>query len=753
MHEPIADGVRWTTRNVGEAIPGVPTPLTWSLWSDAINDGSRKLYRCLGLYSTTELAAQESRGSDTISISHGHPVAIIDVFSVAMSRVPGMSPSKFEHDYFGIDSDEATPRPQPRGWPRVLLTAPATLIRHRREVDSFISNSRSWWESFGDREMTAAEARAAIPDALSRFRHAMFLQALQAALTQSSYGVVALLVSKAGQRGLETQLLCATADMEEAKVADGLWEIGRGHLSVSEFVTRHGYHGPDEGELASRSWREAPELVANAAAAYRNMSDAASPASRRRSRLSEQRAAITLVRRGLNPAVRPVLHAALQAASRGEERREAVKAAFLQVLDVLRRAVRCTAADFAARGLLNSADDIAYLTFDEIASGRPPARTEEIVEFRRQRREQYKATELHGAGVGDPVPLSHTTSLAQAGDTVAGLPVSAGAATGFARVVIDAADCLQPLSSDEILVARTTDPGWVALFMTAAGLVVDVGGPLSHAAIIARSLGIPCVINTIDGTKRIPVGAQISVDGSTGRVSILTAGESPQAPESATSAEVAPACAEYSAEMVQVLHVPLVKGMASAKVISSATGLTLSVVRDVLSRAKADGLAKSRKGRLAGWILTPAGRQTHAVLLAKHIAALGCRADVEEAYKAFLALNQPFKEICTAWQLRPDGDGAPQINDHSDSAYDAAVIGRLSVFNEEALAMTAMFPSALPHLSRYAPRLEHAWRRVSDGEHSAFAAPLDGSYHDVWMELHQDLMATLGRERSSADGH
>ncbi|BBY62691.1 PEP-utilizing enzyme [Mycolicibacterium helvum] len=753
LHEPIADGVRWTTRNVGEAIPGIPTPLTWSLWGDAINEGSRTLYRSLGLYSAAELAAQEAHGTATITISHGRPVAVIDTFSVAMSRVPGMSPAKFELDFFGIDSDEGTPRPERRGWLRVLRNAPVALAGHRGRVDAFVAESRQWWQSAVSRDMTTAQARAVIPDALDRFRHAMFLQSLQAAVAQSSYQAVAKLAARAGHVGLETQLLCATSDMEEAKIADGLWDIGRGRLSVAEFVAHHGYHGPDAGELVSRSWREAPNLVVDAAAAYQTMPEESSPAARRRARRNDKSAAVKLVHDGLSPALRPVFDAALRSASRAEARREAVKAAFLRVLDVLRLAIRCTADDFVQRGLLESADDIVYLTFEEIAAGRPPAAASDIVRFRMQQRKRYQDIELSGYGVGEPSPITVTTSVAIVGETVSGLPVSSGIATGIARVVTDAAECTQPLSAQEILVARTTDPGWVALFMGAAGLVVDVGGPLSHAAIIARALGIPCVINTIDGTKRITNGAEIRVDGATGQVSILGEGNPVEATISAPSETPTSVADEYVAEILPILHVLIVKGMASADVICQSTGLEPAAVQEMLEIAARDGLVKLRKGRLAGWILSPSGRHVHAAMLAKHMAELGCRPQTETAYAAFLTLNQPFKEICTAWQMRPDITGAGQINDHSDPEYDTVVIDRLREFHTAALAMTAEFPAELPHLSGYAGRLESAWQRLDSGEKSAFADPLTDSYHDVWMELHQDLMTTLGRERSSADGH
>ena len=97
---------------------------------------------------------------------------------------------------------------------------------------------------------------------------------------------------------------------------------------------------------------------------------------------------------------------------------------------------------------------------------------------------------------------------------------SPGTVVGRARVVTDPAALVEPIGPDEVLVTRTTDPSWVTLFLTAGALVIDVGGALSHGVIIARELGIPCVIGTGDGTARIPDGAEVAVDGTTGRVTL-----------------------------------------------------------------------------------------------------------------------------------------------------------------------------------------------------------------------------------------
>ncbi|MEE2682782.1 MAG: PEP-utilizing enzyme, partial [Actinomycetota bacterium] len=95
-----------------------------------------------------------------------------------------------------------------------------------------------------------------------------------------------------------------------------------------------------------------------------------------------------------------------------------------------------------------------------------------------------------------------------------------GTVRGTARVILDPTDPFD-LEPGDILIAPLTDPSWTPLFMTAGGVVVDVGGQRSHAVIVSRELGLPCVISVTDGTKRIPNGSQIEVNGSTGEVSIL----------------------------------------------------------------------------------------------------------------------------------------------------------------------------------------------------------------------------------------
>jgi pyruvate,water dikinase len=96
-----------------------------------------------------------------------------------------------------------------------------------------------------------------------------------------------------------------------------------------------------------------------------------------------------------------------------------------------------------------------------------------------------------------------------------------GTYTGKARIILDAADPMA-LEPGEVLVAPFTDPAWTPLFVAAGAVVVNVGAVVSHAIIVSRELGIPCVVSVTDATVRIPDGATISVDGANGTVTIVS---------------------------------------------------------------------------------------------------------------------------------------------------------------------------------------------------------------------------------------
>jgi pyruvate,water dikinase len=110
--------------------------------------------------------------------------------------------------------------------------------------------------------------------------------------------------------------------------------------------------------------------------------------------------------------------------------------------------------------------------------------------------------------------------VAVAGDVLSGAAGSGGVATGRARVVLDPSDPFA-LEPGDVLVAPNTDPAWTPLFVPAAAVIVNVGAMGSHAVIVCRELGIPCVVSVVDGTRRIADGALVTVDGNAGTVTVL----------------------------------------------------------------------------------------------------------------------------------------------------------------------------------------------------------------------------------------
>ncbi len=118
------------------------------------------------------------------------------------------------------------------------------------------------------------------------------------------------------------------------------------------------------------------------------------------------------------------------------------------------------------------------------------------------------------------------------------------------------------------------------------------------------------------------------------------------------------------------------------------------------------------------------------------------------AYDEFVALNAPFLGVCTRWQLRAD-NGVHVLNEHDDPAYDAALVAELDAIDEAVQPICARLAGALVRFGWYNGRFAVARVRVHAGEHDWLASPLVDSYHSVWFELHENLLATLNLERSA----
>jgi hypothetical protein len=191
------------------------------------------------------------------------------------------------------------------------------------------------------------------------------------------------------------------------------------------------------------------------------------------------------------------------------------------------------------------------------------------------------------------------------------------------------------------------------------------------------------------------------------------------------------------------LHALRIKGFAKSDVLAEIAALPTADVDSHLQAFRDAGHTQFREQR-ALWQLTPTGRTRHAELLVDDVEASGALHLVADSYGEFLGVNERFKELCGDWQLR---DGAP--NDHSDDDYDRAVLARLDRLNRDARSVVGAIGEAFQRFGPYAPRLDTVSRRVLRGETNMFTGVMCGSYHDVWMELHEDLILTQGIDRAA----
>jgi len=517
VHSSSAPDTLWTTVNVSEALPGVATPLGWSVWGPALDGGVRGTFAAFGVLTPHEAAGPHGEHDRLVSIFYGRSALRADFMLEMGERLPGTSGADVATALFDAVPPGYVGRPARRFYPKAAVRIPWNMARSPRLIRAIRADTEPWWhrETATIATATTAQARTVFCAAVDRFTHIMFLHSLVTfAVVQPCYEQLNALVDAAG---VGSGLLSGGADHEETRLVHDLWACSRGKLELAEFVTRHGFHGPNEGDITGRVWREDAAPLVRMIASYSALEAHDSPLEREKRFEAERRREEVALLDSLSGARKLKARALLRYARRGIALRGVGKVAFLQSLDVARAAARRLGATLHTEGVFAEPDDIFYLTVDEIRAGRWQDR--ETIAERRGERERYLGLAelpVHWTGMPPAVPAAESTDFVE---SLEGVGASAGVVEGRVRVVTDPGDI--ELEPGEILVARTTDPSWATIMYLSEGLVMDIGGMLSHAAIVARELGVPCVANTKVGTRVLHTGDLIRVDGGAGRVEVL----------------------------------------------------------------------------------------------------------------------------------------------------------------------------------------------------------------------------------------
>lgn len=512
-------GRMWTLTNVGEATPDILSPLCWSLWGRGVEFASRAGIYDFGVLSRSALVVPADPNQWATACFYGRQAMNVDRARELAGLLPGMTGDDFERDLLGSVRADATPtRSDPTRLPFVMVKGPLAVVRQRWAPQRTHDEQMKWWRAAvlpGD----PADAAALMADSATRFTAVMRAHVRTRMILNGLRSQVESITARLGRSDLVPTLLAGYGGVIETRLADDVWSLGQGHLSVTEFLERHGFHGPNEGNVIGHSWREDPEAVVRIAAVHAGRPEAERPRARAdRAVAARERAEVELLK-GLPAVRRQLFRRLLQFTGNQVRSVELTKAAFLTAVDGCRASATTLGKELVEAEKLDSPDDTFYLTTDEML-GPLPLNVRELVAFRRQRRDEYRAVEIPVIFTGMPQPVAVEDAESTGDGSVRGTPAGPGVVEGTVRVVLDA-DSDDVLADGEVLVCKFVDPGWTALVSLAGALVTDIGSPASHGAIVARELGITCVVGTGNGTKVLHTGDVVRVDGSTGEVAVL----------------------------------------------------------------------------------------------------------------------------------------------------------------------------------------------------------------------------------------
>jgi len=422
----------------------------------------------------------------------------------------------------------------------------AALRRHRPDLTSLT-----------DAELVA-HARSFAPELDNGFAVHDY-SSLASTIGPSMLGGIAASVGKAD---LVLDLISGLGDVDSASPSTGLWRLSReanatpelralfeqGAAAVhaalgsatdgpvaafarsfQDFLDEYGYRGPNEWDIHSLSWETDPVQALALVDTIRHQDDADSPAART-ARLEARRAAAAAeIRAALagDDVALTTFETALASTVLSVPARERTKATCVTVVNEVRLAVRELGRRGVEAGRFAAPEDVMMLVSSELEGyvADPDSYTELIADRLGQYHELFEI-EPPFIIASDPLPLSQwrrrNHDLADAvveGEVLSGLGGSAGTYTGRVCVITDLSrpEALEP---GDILVAPFTDAAWTPLFLVAGAVIVDMGAMNSHAVVVCRELGIPCVLSVTDGTERLRTGMEVTVDGNAGTVTV-----------------------------------------------------------------------------------------------------------------------------------------------------------------------------------------------------------------------------------------
>jgi phosphohistidine swiveling domain-containing protein len=523
-----------TISNVSEMMPGAVCPLTGSFTGWGIDYGLQHMQVAVGARPAIVPQWQVT------AWAYGHLFLNLTGNVVVSAAVLGSTVEQTAQSLCGRLVPELKPLPPQPLFKRVLntvkllrycLRAPAVVARFDRELDAFVLENKA----------DSAAMWAQLAGKAAFFDHAMAVHIRSSALSGFLCSIVENMVSgrandsTSEEQGEAVRLLAGATGVESAVMLEQLDELidrvvaqpdarqafQQATVAAAEswlrdnpvlapafasFLAHHGHRGYRELCVRDPAWSDdpAPLIQSMQAAVHARLVTGG-----HRPLLTPQIDWSSLSR-GLRW-ILPKAHDAIR-------RREHTKSRLVDVAHRFKRGFRHLGTLLQAEGKLPDADLVNFFSMAElpafIAHAEPAAVTRAIA--RREALAHQQQFEFPEISVGIPQPLEART-VQSADGVLHGRPASRGVVEGIARVAHTLAEAAH-LQPGEILITPITDIGWTPYFSLIAGLVTDLGSSVSHGAVIAREYGLPCVVNTREGTRFFRSGEQIRLDGDRGTV-------------------------------------------------------------------------------------------------------------------------------------------------------------------------------------------------------------------------------------------
>ncbi len=558
----------WTRANVGEVFPDPVAPLTFSLLMEKETEGGwRDALVEMGAFTHDEFAPGEM---ETLGIFGSYCYLNASVTRILGERAPGLSAQAMDDLFFGAqpgippyveqpgDQNEARSAALGAtfGWAMTVdkLDIP---LEGEKVADSLRAN-RPNLDAMSDTELWAYARDLLLTHFRRFFREHIYITFL----SSIPVGALSQICAAVGRPADAMKIISGVGDVESAAPSLAMWEMGRTVAASPEltaafnggteglldrlgaagepgkaflkdfegFIYKYGSRGPKEWEVRNHTWETRPELALAAIDRMRLAPHTSAPTARNKEMGAERERLVAELTEMLagDPDTQAMFKGAAHAAVLFQAGRERTKTNCIKLAQEARMALHTIGRRRVASGQSDEISDFGLIKADEMDAWlADPAPFREEIRRRKALFDQYAAIQepfvFHRT---QPDPSTWPAKGADAiepvhvGDVLQGFPGCPGSYEGTARVVLDPIDP-SACGPGEILVAPMTDPSWTPLFVAAGAVIVDVGAAQSHAMIVSRELGIPCVPSVTHGTRRIPDGATVRVDGDAGTVTIL----------------------------------------------------------------------------------------------------------------------------------------------------------------------------------------------------------------------------------------